>query len=57
MNSNLDFLTGGDAKPYRADVIGKGALIQGDCLEVMQWLIENIVKFMNENCKCNIKLR
>ena len=44
MNSNLDFLTGGDAKPYRADVIGKGALIQGDCLEVMQWLIDNNVK-------------
>ena len=28
MNSNLDFLTGGDAKPCRVDVIGKGALSQ-----------------------------
>ena len=44
MNSNLDFLTGGDAKPYRADVIRESALIQGDCLEVMQWLIDNNVK-------------
>ena len=44
MNNNLDFLKGGDANPYRVDVIGSGALIQGDCLEVMQWLIDNNVK-------------
>jgi len=44
MNSNLDFLTGGDANPYRVEVIDNQYLIQGECLEVMQWLIDNNVK-------------
>ena len=42
--NNLDFLKGGGANPYRVEVIDNNALVQGDCLEVMQWLIDNNVK-------------
>ena len=42
--NNLDFLKGGGANPYRVEVINNSQLIQGDCLEVMQWLIDNNVK-------------
>lgn len=42
--NNLDFLKGGDANPYRVEVVDNNTLIQGDCLEVMQWLIDNNVK-------------
>ena len=44
MNSNLDFLTRSGAKPYRVEATRESALIQGNCLEVMQWLIDNNVK-------------
>ena len=44
MNNNLGFLKGGDVNPYRVEVIGNSTLIQGDCLDVMQWLIDNDIK-------------
>ena len=44
MENNLSFLKGGDANPYRVEVIDNQYLIQGECLEVIQWLIDNNVK-------------
>jgi site-specific DNA-methyltransferase (adenine-specific) len=44
MNSNLDFLTRSGAKPYRVDATRESALIQGDCLEVMDEMIEEGIK-------------
>ena len=42
MNNNIK---GGDVNPYRTEVINNSILIQGDCLNVMQYLIEHGVKF------------
>ena len=42
--NNLEFLKGGGDYPYGVEVINNSHLIQGDCLEVMQWLIDNNVK-------------
>lgn len=45
MIDNLENLIGGDVKPYRVNVIDKSIfLINGDCLNVMDWLIENNIK-------------
>ena len=44
MNSNLDFLTRSGAKPYGVDATRESALIQGDCLEVMDTLIKEGIK-------------
>ena len=38
------FKKGGGVNPYRVEVVNNSHLIQGDCLEVMQWLIDNDVK-------------
>lgn len=42
--NRLDFLKKGGVNPYRVEVVNNSHLIQGDCLEVMQWLIDNDVK-------------
>ena len=42
--NRLDFLKKGGVNPYRVEVVNNSHLIQGDCLEVMQWLRDNDVK-------------
>ncbi len=42
--NNLEFLKGGGDYPYGVENVNNNILINGECLEVMQWLIDNDIK-------------